>query len=323
MSAPDLQRLRCFLAVAEEMHFARAAARLNMTPPPLSRQIKQLEREIGGELFVRGYHQIELTPLGERLVEPVRRAIQGVDAIGDLANELAATGSPLRIGATPFAPGSLLDEFLRILDREGIQAHDEVTLEQGSYELAKRVSAGSLDLALVFLPSPDDSLLSAVWRRFDLAIAVRSDDPLAGAESLTLDDLRGRKLVHPLGRLHAKLWEEHRSRLANAGIDVLDLPAPVGLAEIATQVWSRQLIAFIPAMGETVFGRVFSSPEFATIPVRENALSMELGFVWSPESKASPGVLRRALGILTNAADAEAGEQRTNHGHVALADIRE
>ena len=75
MISLDLQRLRCFLAVAEEKHFARAAARLNMTPPPLSRQIKQLETELGGDLFVRGYHDIELTPLGQSLVEPVRRAI--------------------------------------------------------------------------------------------------------------------------------------------------------------------------------------------------------------------------------------------------------
>ncbi|WP_054685962.1 LysR family transcriptional regulator [Microbacterium sp. No. 7] len=303
MASLDLQRLRCFLAVAEEKHFARAAARLNMTPPPLSRQIKQLERELGGQLFVRGYHDIELTPLGESLVEPVRRALAAVDAVGTLADELSGRDSPLRVGATPFAPTPFLDGFLELLRGEGVPVHDEVVLEFGSSELAKRIVAGALDLALVHLPPPDDTLASMAWNEYRLAIAVRNDDPLAGAESVTMAGLRGRKVVHPLGRLHPKILEDHRHRLEAAGIEaVLDMPGPVGLAEIATQVWSRRLASFVPDVPGTLLGRVFSAPEFVTIPVSGEGLVMRLGIVWSPASKASPIALRRALSLLRNAA---------------------
>ena len=74
----DFTRLKYFLAVAEELHFKRAADRLRITPPPLSKQIKLLERELGGQLFERDYHQVRLTPLGEKLVEPVRRILDQV-----------------------------------------------------------------------------------------------------------------------------------------------------------------------------------------------------------------------------------------------------
>src|ERR1700751_1952838 len=63
--AIDFTRLSYFLAVAEELHFKRAADRLHITPPPLSKQIKMLDRELGGALFQRDYHQVGLTPLGQ------------------------------------------------------------------------------------------------------------------------------------------------------------------------------------------------------------------------------------------------------------------
>ncbi|HBT02973.1 MAG TPA: LysR family transcriptional regulator, partial [Citreicella sp.] len=68
----ELKQLRCFVAVASEMNFHRAADRLNMTQPPLSRQIKQLEHAIGIELFDRSGRQIRLTPGGERFLLEAR-----------------------------------------------------------------------------------------------------------------------------------------------------------------------------------------------------------------------------------------------------------
>jgi DNA-binding transcriptional LysR family regulator len=299
VTALDLQRLRCFLAVAEEKHFARAAARMNMTPPPFSRQIKQLERELGGELFVRSYHDVELTPFGAALVEPVRAALAGVDAVGDVAERLRERGAPLRIGATPFAPTPFLDAFLDALRANDVEVADEVVLEHGSNELAKRLVAGALDLALVHLPPPDDALAAMPWASYPLAVAVRNDDRLAALPSVTMEDLRGRKVVHPLGRLHPKILEDHRARLRDAGIEAeLDMDGRVGAAETATQVWSRHLASFVPDVPGSLLGRVFSPPEFVTIPIAGEGLTMRLGVVWAPGAAEASPSLRRALAQL-------------------------
>src|ERR1700741_5205634 len=113
--AIDFTRLKYFLAVAEELHFKRAADRLHITPPPLSKQIKMLERELGGALFERDYHQVRLTPLGEALVEPARRILDQVAALQATANSITQRVSPLRVGATAYAPSDFLDAFEKAL----------------------------------------------------------------------------------------------------------------------------------------------------------------------------------------------------------------
>src|SRR5215213_4623171 len=108
----DLQQLRCFLAVAEELHFGRAAQRLHLTPSPVSRAVKDLERELGVELFVRRYHQVDLTPTGEQLVDRVRAIIDGVDSLKSAAAVAAGSSQRnVRIGGTYLAPPAVMDRF--------------------------------------------------------------------------------------------------------------------------------------------------------------------------------------------------------------------
>lgn len=81
----DVRRLRHFLAVAETLHFGKAAERLHMTQPPLSQSIRLLERELGSELFVRTKRSVALTSFGEQWLEPVRSALAAVDALPETA----------------------------------------------------------------------------------------------------------------------------------------------------------------------------------------------------------------------------------------------
>src|SRR5246500_5828781 len=78
----ELRQLRYFVAVAEELHFGRAAARLHMSQSPLSRAIRELERDLGLVLFVRTTRRVELTPAGSLLLERSRRALAGIDGAG-------------------------------------------------------------------------------------------------------------------------------------------------------------------------------------------------------------------------------------------------
>jgi DNA-binding transcriptional LysR family regulator len=307
MAPLDLQRLRCFLAVAEEKHFARAAARLSMTPSPLSRQIKRLEQELGGALFVRRYHDVELSALGAALVGPVRLALDAVDSIEDVATGMHTVGPPLRVGATPYAPTSHLDAFVdAIADTgTGIVVDEDISFNAASTDLSRRVAEGSLDLALVHLPPPDNSLGWAPWTTYRLSLAVRNDDPLALRDRLTMDDLRGRKVVHPVGRLHARVMEQHRQLLREAGIEaIFDIPGFVGSAETAALVWTKHLASFVPDVVGTLASRVFAEPQFITIPISDGPM-MSLGVIWSNDPHLSHPALHVALTAITQMSDSD------------------
>src|SRR5262245_64660962 len=104
----DFTRVKYFLAVADELHFRRAADRLHITPPPLSKQIKLLEKELGGELFERNYHEVRLTPLGAKLLGPAREILRQVDDLKATAVRLTEGATTIRVGATAYAPSDFV-----------------------------------------------------------------------------------------------------------------------------------------------------------------------------------------------------------------------
>lgn len=300
MAALNSQRLECFVAVAEELSFTRAAHRLKMTPSPLSRQIKLLEREVGGTLFTRGYHDVALTPLGQALIGPARQVMASLEAVESEARTFFQKDTPLRFDASPYVPLPLLEEFTQQLRRAGAPVGGGLPLEGTTIELSRRVAAGELDAALVYLPLPDKSLAHALWRQQEMSVAMRNDDPLAQAETLTLEDLRGRHIVHPVAKLHPKMTEEHRALFDRAGIHAeFDGPLALGTTERAAQVWSRRIACFLPRGSGAIVESVFSPPEFVVIPLAEPAFNTKLAIIWSDDvphrHPALPPVLANLL----------------------------
>src|SRR3954467_8169218 len=106
---PELRQLRYFVAVDEELHFSRAAKRLNIAQPPLTQQIQLLERSLGVRLFARTTRSVELTAAGMAFLDGARRALAEAERAGDLARR-ASRGDldTLRIGFTDAAMMSVL-----------------------------------------------------------------------------------------------------------------------------------------------------------------------------------------------------------------------
>lgn len=98
----ELGQLRCFLAVATELHFGRAAQRLNMTQPPLSRQIQMLEGDLRTTLFNRTSRSVELTPAGQVFLGEARAIIERAEAAAKLVREASGTArGQVRVGIVP------------------------------------------------------------------------------------------------------------------------------------------------------------------------------------------------------------------------------
>ncbi len=153
-----LRQLRYFEALAQHGHFGRAALACAISQPALSMQIKELEEELGTELFERGARQVRLTSLGEEFAQRVRDILSAVDDLEDLVraagNRLAGR---LRIGVIPTIAPYLLPTIIGNLTRQnaGLDIHVRETLTQ---KLLQDLAEGRLDTAIVALPVSDASL---------------------------------------------------------------------------------------------------------------------------------------------------------------------
>src|ERR1700726_1193127 len=146
--------LRYFLAVAKELHFGRAAARLYISQPALSNQIHQLERTLGTDLFVRPSRQVELTPAGRALLEEAPLALGALERAAERAR-LAGEGiaGTVRLGYAPMAGHGTLGAILTAVEHDSPNV-TVIASELYSAEIPGRVLAGELDIGLALFPEP-------------------------------------------------------------------------------------------------------------------------------------------------------------------------
>ena len=196
-AAMQLHQLAYALAVAEEESFTRAADRLHLAQPSLSRQIRVLEHELGVLLFNRGPGQgrVTLTADGAALLPFMQRVLADVEATGAEARALSGMArGRLAVGATP----SLITSVLAPALVEFHTSHPGIELsvvEAGSHQLVPQVAAGEVDLALVVLPVIDPLVMTAPLFADPLVLATAPDHPFAGRRRVKVRDLDGLDLV--------------------------------------------------------------------------------------------------------------------------------
>ncbi len=192
----ELRHLRAFLAVAEELHFGRAAKRLQMAQPPLSQQIRQLEKELGVQLFRRNTRSVRLTGAGEAFLAPVRTVIDDFDTAVRAARS-AGRGEYGRV-TIGFA-GASSHETLPRLTRAVRAAHPGLELVMTGQTYANvalnRVADGSLDLGFVRLPVNRPGVEHRVIDEEELLCALPLDHPLARYDAVPLGELADEPFV--------------------------------------------------------------------------------------------------------------------------------
>ncbi|WP_027793682.1 LysR family transcriptional regulator [Paraburkholderia acidipaludis] len=197
----ELRHLRCFLAVAEELHFARAAERLHIEQSPLSRAIKELEEDLGVQLFVRTTRSTRLTRAGKLFLEYVPRIFTAVQQARDCV-KAAANGfhGQLRVALSDGIPPSRFSMFLARCREE----EPEVEIRLSEVPLAQQIKGLHDDLYDVGFAGSDEvgDGVSAypVWND-PLMVAVPTRHPLLAHKRIPLEDVLRYPLV--LGDLHA------------------------------------------------------------------------------------------------------------------------
>ncbi|MFD5146648.1 LysR family transcriptional regulator [Streptomyces sp. NPDC058401] len=222
--------LRAFLAVAEELHFTRAAARLYLAQQALSRDVRRLEQTLGATLFVRTTRAVELTPDGERLL-PLARSV--LRAHEELAGAFAGP-RPLLVDLNTDGPGTARS----VLDRARELAPDcelMARFESGLTHAAAEIAAGRLDVSFGYADGLDPALrarLDLTPVRYEpLAVLLPEGHALAALDAVPLDALRGETVYTGAGNPRTREWTGlARELFAGRGIAPAP-PAPVAVGK--------------------------------------------------------------------------------------------
>jgi DNA-binding transcriptional LysR family regulator len=191
----DLNQLRCFVTVAEELHFGRAAARLNMTQPPLSRQIQVLEHIVDAPLLERTSRSVRLTPAGRSFLPEARRILKLAESASQVARRIAMgkTGS-LKLGYTAAAAYGYLPELIAAC-RARLSEVDFSLKEMVSGDQLEALASGQLDAGLLRPPIGRPELATRRVLAEPLLAAIPRKHPLASTATLSIKDFDAQPFV--------------------------------------------------------------------------------------------------------------------------------
>ncbi|AUP77123.1 LysR family transcriptional regulator [Enterobacter sp. EA-1] len=204
----ELHQLRCFIAVADELHFGHAAQKMEMLPSALGRYIKLLEEDLGTRLLSRSTRNVSLTPHGALFLPEARELVARADDIEKRFQTLARQNAgKLRIGAIDSAAVSLIPHVLHHF-RERWHGVELSFLEDKSSRLLPKLKTGRLDLIFIRPQSQMDSALHSEFLFYeDVVLAISDKHPLANRSEINVDDLRDIPLIVPEKRVRPHSYD--------------------------------------------------------------------------------------------------------------------
>ena len=249
MNLPELWQLRYFVAVAERLHFGRAAEALHISQPPLSRAIRGLEERLGVALFARSRRRVELTVEGSRLLEEARRTIAHLErAVLELRSMASGEQGRLRIGFVSLADYGVLPGLLKAFKT----ARPGVTLalrEMLSPEQAIALAGGELEFGLLLPPVAGAARLDhLVVQRERFVAALPARHRLARAPGkLAVSELAGEPLVMVPREIAPGLYDIVTGLAARAGISFNVAQEAIQMQTVVSLVSSGLGAAIVPA----------------------------------------------------------------------------
>ena len=277
----DLRRLEYFVAVAEELHFGRAADRLHVAQPPLSRQIQRLEAELGVQLFTRNRHGVEMTPAGSALLPEARSTLAQAERAGEIARR-AARGEEgvLDIGFLASVAFTLLPR----LTREYGEAHPNVELRLHDMASGQQIEAlreGRLDVGLMMRPysAPDLNLETVLVEPMVLVVA--HGHRLADRDSVALAELADEPFVLIPHAMSPDLHDRLMTLCGEAGFRPRIVQEATHMATIVSLIAAGVGLSLMPASIHAM-----NRPDVACVNLVEPEVKAWIAMAW-PRSNGS------------------------------------
>jgi DNA-binding transcriptional LysR family regulator len=236
----DLRTMRCFIAVAELLHFRRASAQLNMSQPALSLRIRALEQEVGVTLLERDRRSVRLTEAGRAFLDQARVAVRsGADAIARARGAARGEAGRLRFGFTALSSYADMPELVQRYRLARPSVHIELVQGETS-NLAASLLSDDIDIALLHPPLSVAGLRLKELAADDMVLAVPSVHPLAKLKTVPLRKLAGEPFVLGPRRIGPHLYDQIILACGKAGFspnvvqEVASMTTLVGLVAAGT-----------------------------------------------------------------------------------------
>jgi DNA-binding transcriptional LysR family regulator len=193
--AMEIRQLTYFVAVAEELHFARAASRVHIAQPALSTQIQALERELGVQLLLRSTRRVELTRAGATFYDRCVRILSDIDLSTEITRSVAGkTVSKIKIGTIYPATIGVLPAFLSKIARK--YPDIQLQIQSGSTsDIIRGLEAGQINLGFIRPVENIGSLRFFSMATDEYLLAVAKESRLAGLAEISIEDLRDQKII--------------------------------------------------------------------------------------------------------------------------------
>lgn len=264
----EFRHLLYFITVAEELHFGRAAARLQMTQPPLSKQIQQFEEEIGVTLFKRTKRHVELTTAGEIFLPEARHVLVQMHQAVDTAQR-AQRGEfgKLVIGFVGSATYDILPEIIREYRRKFPQVA-VILHELSTPDQVNALTGGRIDIGLLHPPVNSSLIETEPVKSGFSALSLPKNHPLAGKDKIQIEDLRDMPFIVVSRDIWPGLYDEFLSLFQDVDFRPKIVQEATEYQMVVGLVSAGIGIGVVPATAEKLFNLEVVYREIDGFPLR-------------------------------------------------------